>query len=131
MPGVLKKFLVWFLKTLDYFGLLPKWLMRLSPFHGSVFVTALGSLGIPPVFHHLYDFGNIPAFIAFGSRRTVTETGEDGAPVKRKYMDFTVVSDERICDGFYYASAFKSFRRFLNNPEKLDVPPEKVEKDVY
>ena len=36
-----------------------------------------------------------------------------------------------ICDGFYYASAFKSFRRYLNNPEKLDTPPEKVEKDVF
>lgn len=131
IPGVVKKFLIWFLKTLDYFGLLPAWLMKLSPFHGSVFVTALGSLGIPPVYHHLYDFGNIPAFIAFGSRRTVTETGDDGAPVKRKYIDFTVVTDERICDGFYYASAFKTFRRFLNNPEKLDVPPDKIEEDVY
>ncbi|MBR3383091.1 MAG: hypothetical protein IKG85_08690 [Clostridia bacterium] len=131
VPGVLKKFLVWFLKLLDYFGLLPAWLMRLSPFHGSVFVTALGSLGIPPVYHHLYDFGNIPAFIAFGARRTETEIGDDGAPVKRKYIDFTIVTDERICDGFYYASAFKSFRRFLNNPEKLDEPPAKVEKDVF
>ena len=131
VPGVLKKFLVWVLKVVDYFGLLPRWLMKLSPFHGSVFVTALGSLGIPPVYHHLYDFGNIPAFIAFGARRTVTETGDDGQPVKRKYIDFTVVTDERICDGFYYASAFKSFRRFLNNPEKLDQPPEKVEEDVF
>ena len=131
VPGLLKKFLVWVLKVVDYFGLLPRWLMKLSPFHGSVFVTALGSLGIPPVYHHLYDFGNIPAFIAFGARRTVTETGDDGQPVKRKYIDFTVVTDERICDGFYYASAFKSFRRFLNNPEKLDTPPEKVEKDVF
>ena len=131
VPGVLKKLLVWLLKTFDYFGLLPAWLMRLSPFHGSVFVTDLGSLGIPPVFHHLYDFGNIPAFIAFGARRTVTEPGPDGAPVRKKYMDFTIVTDERICDGFYYASAFKSFRRFLNNPEKLEVPPEKVEKDVF
>lgn len=131
VPGLLKKFLVWVLKVIDYFGLLPRWLMKLSPFHGSVFVTALGSLGIPPVYHHLYDFGNIPAFIAFGARRTVTETGDDGQPVKRKYIDFTVVTDERICDGFYYASAFKSFRRFLNNPEKLDQPPEKVEEDVF
>ena len=131
IPGVVKKFLIWFLKTLDYFGLLPRWLMKLSPFHGSVFVTALGSLGIPPVYHHLYDFGNIPAFIAFGARRSVTETGADGKPVKHKYVDFTIVTDERICDGFYYASAFKSFRRFLNNPEKLDEPPEEVMKDVF
>ena len=131
VPGVIKKFLIWFLKTLDYFGKLPRWLMKLSPFHGSVFVTALGSLGIPPVFHHLYDFGNIPAFIAFGARRTETEIGDDGSPVRRKYVDYTIVTDERICDGFYYASAFKTFRRLLNNPEKLDLPPEKVEKDVF
>ena len=131
IPGVVKKFTIWFLKLLDYFGLLPAWLMKLSPFHGSVFVTALGSLGIPPVYHHLYDFGNIPAFIAFGARRSVTEIGADGQPVRHKYVDFTIVTDERICDGFYYASAFKSFRRFLNNPEKLDVPPEKVERDVF
>lgn len=131
VPGVVKKFLIWLLKTFDYFGLLPRWIMRLSPFHGSVFVTALGSLGIPPVFHHLYDFGNIPAFIAFGARRTVTETGDDGQPVKRKYLDYTIVTDERICDGFYYASAFKTFRRCLNNPEKLDEAPDKIEKDVF
>lgn len=131
VPGVVKKFLIWFLKTLDYFGLLPRWLMRLSPFHGSVFVTALGSLGVPPVFHHLYDFGNIPVFIAFGARHTETETGEDGAPVHRKYVDYTIVMDERICDGFYYASAFKLFRRYLNNPEKLDQRPDKIVEDVF
>ena len=131
VPGLFKKFLVWVLKCFDYFGWLPAWIMRLSPFHGSVFVTDLGSLGIPPVFHHLYDFGNIPAFIAFGSRHTENEVESDGTPVKKKYLDYTIVTDERICDGFYYASAFKSFRRFLNNPEKLETPPEKAEKDVY
>ena len=131
VPGVVKKFLIWLLKTADYFGLLPRWIMRLSPFHGSVFVTALGSLGVPPVFHHLYDFGNIPVFIAFGARHTETETGDDGAPVKRKYVDYTIVLDERICDGFYYASAFKLFRRYLNNPDKLDTPPESVVEDVF
>ena len=131
VPGVVKKFLIWLLKTIDYFGLLPRWLMRLSPFHGSVFVTALGSLGIPPVFHHLYDFGNIPTFIAFGARRTVTETGDDGQPVKRKYLDYTIVTDERICDGYYYASAFKTFRRCLNNPDKLDEAPEEIAEDIF
>lgn len=131
VPGLLKKFLVWFLKCLDYFGFLPKFLLKLSPFHGTFFITSLGSLGIPPVYHHLYDFGNIPVFIAFGTRRTVTEVDSNGAPVRRKYMDYTVVTDERICDGFYYASAVKHLRRYLNNPEKLETPPEKVDMDVY
>ena len=131
VPGVLKKFMVWLLKLLDYFGKLPRFLTKLSPFHGSIFITALGSLGIPPVFHHLYDFGNIPIFVAFGARRTETETGPDGQPVRKKYMDYTIVSDERICDGYYYASSIKMFRRFLNNPERLDTPPEEVMRDVY
>ena len=53
VPGVFLKFLVWVLKTLDYFGLLPKFLLEISPFHGSIFFTSMGSLGIPPIYHHL------------------------------------------------------------------------------
>ena len=48
VPGVLLKFTVWLLRTLDYFGLLPKFLLEVSPFHGSMFITSMGSLGIPP-----------------------------------------------------------------------------------
>ncbi len=131
VPGILKKFLVWVLKCFDYFGWLPRDIMKLSPFHGSIFITALGSLGIQPVFHHLYDFGNVPIFVAFGSRRTVTEVEPSGTPVRHKYLDYTVVSDERIVDGFYYASSIKMFRRLIMNPEKLDVPPEEIMEDVY
>ena len=46
MPRLLLKFVVWFLKTLDYFGLLPAFLTDLSPFHGTVIFTSMGSLGI-------------------------------------------------------------------------------------
>jgi len=40
------------LKLLDYFGLAPYSLIKVSPFHGSMFITSLGSLGIPPIYHH-------------------------------------------------------------------------------
>ena len=46
IPGVFMKFTVWFLKLLDYFGLLPLFLTELSPFHGSLFFTSMGSLGL-------------------------------------------------------------------------------------
>ena len=49
VPGLLLKFAVWFLKTMDYFGLLPKKLEEVSPFHGSMFITSMGSLGVPPI----------------------------------------------------------------------------------
>ena len=130
IPSVVLKFVVWLLKFLDYFGLLPKFLLELSPFHGSLFFTSMGSLGIPPIYHHLYDFGNLPVFGAFGCKRKTLEVEEDGSVVQRKYVDVKFVLDERICDGFYYATFFKYFKRLIAHPEVLDNPPEEVVKDI-
>ena len=130
IPGVFLKFVVWLLKTMDYFGLLPKFLLEVSPFHGSVFFTSMGSLGIPPIYHHLYDFGNLPVFGAFGMKRRALEVKEDGSVVQRKYVDFKFCMDERIVDGYYYAAFFKHYKRILQHPEILDNPPDEVVKDI-
>ncbi len=130
IPSIFLKFFVWLLKLLDYFGMLPKMLLRLSPFHGSFFITSMGSLGIPPIYHHLYDFGNLPVFLSFGAKRRVNEVEADGTIVKKKYVDFTVVTDERICDGFYYAAGLKCIRRCLMHPDQLDKKPEKIVSDI-
>ena len=130
IPGVIMKFTVWFLKLLDYFGLLPKFLLELSPFHGSLFFTSMGSLGIKPIYHHLYDFGNLPVFAAFGLKRKALELQEDGSVVQRKYVDVKFVTDERIVDGYYYATFFKYFRRLIAHPEVLDHPPTEVVRDI-
>ena len=130
IPSVVLKFFVWLLKLLDYFGLLPKFLLELSPFHGSLFFTSMGSLGIPPIYHHLYDFGNLPVFGSFGCKRRALEVQEDGSIVQKKYIDVNFVLDERICDGYYYATFFKHYRRLLAHPEVLDNPPEEVVRDI-
>ena len=130
IPRLIKKFAIWFLKTIDYFGLLPKFLLNVSPFHGSMFITSMGSLGIPPIYHHLYDFGNIPVFISYGAKRRENELDKNGQPVTRRYIDIAVVTDERVCDGFYFASALKYMRTLFNNPELLDTPPETIIKDI-
>ena len=130
IPSIILKFVVWLLKLLDYFGMLPKFLLELSPFHGSLFFTSMGSLGIPPIYHHLYDFGNLPCFGAFGMKRRALEVQEDGSVVQKKYIDVKFVLDERICDGFYYATFFKYYRRLLAHPEVLDNPPEEVVRDI-
>ena len=83
IPSIVLKFVVWLLKLLDYFGMLPKFLLELSPFHGSLFFTSMGSLGIPPIYHHLYDFGNLPCFGAFGMKRRALEVLEDGTVVQK------------------------------------------------
>ncbi len=130
VPGVLLKFVVWLLRTLDYFGMLPRFLLEVSPFHGSVFFTSMGSLGIPPIYHHLYDFGNLPVFASFGCKRRALEMEEDGTMVQRKYVDCKFTVDERICDGYNYAAFFKYFKRVLAHPGILDNPPEKVLRDI-
>ena len=130
IPGVLLKFLVWLLKLLDYFGLLPRFILELSPFHGSIFFTSMGSLGIPAVYHHLYNFGNLPIFLAFGRKYRVNELGDDGKIVSRKYIDYTFNVDERIVDGFYYATAIKYFHKLLLHPERLDDPDVEVNRDI-
>ena len=124
IPGLVKKFVVWLLKLLDYFGWLPTALTNLSPFHGSLFITSMGSLGIPPIYHHLYNFGNIPAFLAYGRRRHVNELNVLGQMERRSYYDVAMVLDERICNGFYYASAWKHMKHILKNPDILDTVPE-------
>ena len=130
IPSVVLKFTVWFLKLLDYFGMLPKFLLELSPFHGTLFFTSMGSLGIPPIYHHLYDFGNLPVFSAFGCKRRALEVQEDGSVVQRKYLDVRFVLDERIVDGYYYAAFFKHFRSILRHPEILDIVPEELASDI-
>ncbi|MDO5401141.1 MAG: 2-oxo acid dehydrogenase subunit E2 [Eubacteriales bacterium] len=130
IPGVVLKFTVWLLKLLDYFGMLPQFLLEVSPFHGSLYFTSMGSLGIKPVYHHLYNFGNMPAFGAFGTKRHANEVLEDGTVVVRKYLDVRFTLDERIVDGFYYAAFFKHFKRVLRHPELLDQPPEEVVRDI-
>lgn len=130
VPSVVMALFGLLLRAMDYFGFMPEVLEKVSPFHGSLFITSMGSLGIPPVYHHLYDFGTVPVFCAFGHKYTKYELGKDGAVTPVKYMDYKIVCDEGICDGFSYASAMKKFRSNLLHPEKLDVPPEVIAEDI-
>ena len=54
----------------------------------------------------------------------------EGKPYTRKFIEIKAVTDERICDGFYYASAFKLMRQYVEKPEQLLKRPEKVFEDI-
>lgn len=129
-PRFLLIAVMWLIRFFDYLGLLPRFLTNLSPFHASMFITNVGSLGIPPVFHHLYDFGNIPLFISMGMKQTKYITLADGSTEKRKFVDITVVCDERICDGHYYATAFKKLKRLAEKAWLLENGAQEVVADI-
>lgn len=130
IPRFLLRFVIWFIKTLDYYGILPKFILDLSPFHGSMIITSLGSLGIRPIYHHIYDFGNLPVFVAYGAKQRGVKMNDEGEVVRYRYIEMKVTTDERICDGYYYASAFKMMKRIFENPSILENPPEQVVEDI-
>ena len=130
LPRPILRLAVRLLFWMDYRGLLPKFLTDLSPFHGSMIITSMGSLGIKPIYHHIYNFGNLPVFISYGVKRTVHKVKRDGTSEQRRMMDLKVVTDERICDGFYYASAFKMIRRLVEHPAVLLDRPEQILEDI-
>lgn len=131
LPGIIFRFAIWLLRCADYIGILPQSLLEVSPFHGSMILTDLGSLGIGPIYHHIYNFGTLPVFLAFGAKRRAYELDKSGTPIERKYIDYKVVTDERICDGFYYATAFKYLKYYMRKPSALEAAPEKVEEDIF
>lgn len=119
-----------FLNYLDYHGWIPRSLLSVSPFHGSMFITHLGSVGIPAVYHHLYNFGNIPVFIALGNIFNGEYTALDGTKTRHHFVTMKIVTDERICDGYYFASAFKRMKRYLLHPELLEETRTTVTEDI-
>lgn len=123
LPSVLIRFVVFMAKVLDNHRFLPKWIIKLSPFHSSAFVTDLGSLGINPAFHHIYDFGTTSQFLAFGTKRKAENDHT------KKLMTIKVVIDERIVDGYYYARGLKRLSRYIKDPNILITPPEKSQVD--
>ncbi len=131
MPRFLIRFAIMLLRIGDYFGILPQSLLNASPFHGSMIITDLGSLRIGPVYHHIYNFGTLPVFIAFGSKYHKYEINSKGQVVDNKYIDTKLVLDEGIVDGHYYAQLLQAMRYMFQHPEIVETPPTKVNEDIF
>lgn len=130
-PRFLLRFALAILRVMDYFGWLPEALTEASPFHGSMIITDLGSLRIGPVFHHIYNFGTLPVFIAFGTKRQAYELDKDGQVIEKRLVDMKFTLDERICDGHYHAQFLQGLRYIFQHPEIVETPPSKVVEDIY
>ena len=120
VPNWLIKAIVNFLIFLDRHELMPKAVIKASPFHTSAFLTNVGSLGIDAIYHHLYDFGTTGIFLAMGKKRKGIISGDDSIK-EEKSLSLKWVLDERICDGYYYASAVKAFSKYMEKPEMLEA----------
>ena len=127
IPGPLIKTVINTLMWMDKHSIMPKMIVELSPFHTSFFVTNLKSLGINHVFHHTYEFGTTGLFFAMGKEKFIP-VARGNEIINEKHMGFGLVSDERFCDGLYFALSLRLLRKYMKNPAMLDTPlEEKVE----
>lgn len=103
-------------RLLDRYGLLPRFIIDLSPFHTSLFITNLASINTSSIYHHCYEFGTTGVFVSMGKPIANYLTGE----YQKKLIPLSVVMDERICTGHEYAQFWASLRRYLRHPELLE-----------
>ncbi len=117
-------------KWMDKHGLLPYAIVDASPFHASMGITNLASIRTNHIYHHIYNFGTTSVFLAMGNSREVPKRKANGEIEFEKCIPFGCVMDERICSGYYFAKAFRKFRKYLENPELLEAKPESVIKEI-
>jgi hypothetical protein len=124
LPRFLIKFIMWGLRFLDYHNGLPLSVIDSLPFYNSVFFTNLGSIGMDAPFHHNFELGNCGFFCAIGKLRKENKLKKDGTVETHDKIKLTFTYDDRITDGFYCARSFDLLRSLVENPEKLESPPE-------
>lgn len=126
LPDFLVRFVVFTLLWTDKVGIMPRFINQVSPWHSSIFLTNIGSIGVESIYHHLYEFGTCSMFVAMGRKSRNTELDAEGNPQQNKSILLKFVLDERVCDGFYYASSMRLLNKILMNPAQLLLPPDNV-----
>ena len=129
IPGPFIKFVINTLMWMDKHNIMPKIIVDLSPFHTSFFITNLKSLGINHIYHHTYEFGTTGLFFAMGKEKVIPVV-KRGEIVHEKHMGFGLVSDERFCDGLYFAMSLRLLRKLLREPKILEKPLDAKNEDV-
>lgn len=125
VPG-LANLVVGLVKLLDRYGICPKALIDFLPFHCSMFITNMASIGMTRVYHHIYNFGNTSLFMSLGTPIRSNAVNKDGSVYRKAILPIGMTADERVCGGAMYARLFAHMKRILNHPEELELPPESV-----
>ena len=114
VPG-LARIVVGLVRLLDRWGLLPRKVIDISPFHTSLFITNLASIKTSHIYHHCYELGTTSIFISMGKPLPGFVKGD----MEKTMMPLGMVLDERICTGYEYATFCTDFRKNLRQPEIL------------
>ncbi len=124
LPHSILKFVINAMSWLDQHNLMLRSFLESDPMWSSVFLANVGSFGLDAPYHHLFERGNCPIFMAIGNSRRVMEQSRDGLSVERKRLRIRYSFDDRIADGVYMGKALALVKNFVENPDLLSIPPE-------
>ena len=114
-PGFVRRVLLRLVNLADRFGMLPRSFIENDPMYGSAFFANMASLGMPSVYHHLYEYGTVGIFCSLG--RPVTEPGgPTSGPNRRRTMNVRWTYDERAEDGLTAWFAMRRFAQVVEDP---------------
>lgn len=109
-------------KLLDFYGKVPAALKEDDPNFASVFLTNLGSIRCPSVYHHLNNYGSNSIMVAVGTIHKAEKIDADGTRQVRDMVELGITLDERVADGFYFGRSLKIVQHLMSHPELLDRP---------
>ena len=127
VPG-LATMVVGIVRVLDRYGLAPGVLMEELPFYVSMYITNTASIGLHDVNHHLYNWGDVGQFVGMGTPEKIAVV-ENGVTRMKRVLPLGITVDERVCSGAHYGRFFADMTRYMDHPELLEDPPEKVRFD--
>ena len=122
MPRLLMMFLIRIIRWMDFWGVNPKFLTDGDPNYSTIFLSNLGSIRCPAVYHHLNNYGTNSIMITIGTIHEEEALMSDHTKEIRKFVDLGITMDERIGDGFYFARSLKLLHYICANPSLLDRP---------
>ncbi|MGZ4736857.1 MAG: hypothetical protein ACXV8R_14710 [Acidimicrobiia bacterium] len=119
LPGFLRRVVFAAYRVLEANGMFPRSFIENDPLYATMFLTDLGSLGLDPVFHHLYEYGNVGVFGVLGRARAEQVPDPDSGRLERRRIAMIRWSfDERIEDGLYAGYGIKQVKKLLEDPVK-------------
>jgi hypothetical protein len=124
-PGFVRRAIMGTLRFLDRLGMLPPSFIRNDPMYCSAFFANMASLGMPPVYHHLYEYGTAGIFGSVG--RPVAAPGSPtSGPDRRRTMQIRWTFDERCDDGLAAWYAIRRVKQVVEDPESVGIVAEMV-----
>ena len=109
-------------RILDFWGLAPGFFKEGDPNYTTVFLSNLGSIKCPAVYHHLNNYGTNSIMVTIGTIHKEEIIMEDGTKQICDVVDIGATIDERIADGFYFIRSLKLVKYICMHPELFDEP---------